>query len=184
MENVLKRTWNKSKSLAERYPIVIAALFMYGYYLASSYDLFIHTEAHGEKKSFFDYVLQYNSLIFMWLATLIYVRTRKNIKSEKETQHEREMERLLDRQMVFHQLMNEVIPLLQDKVNNPLAIISVTNQEMRRKFISDHDMLHKINRMESAVHRIHSTIRDLESYEARKILEMSVDTFSPVNKSH
>ena len=184
MGNFLKRSWNKIIDFADSHPVVIAALFMYAFYLASSLNLFVHTQVRSEKLSFFDYIIQYNSLIFMWIAAMIYVRLRKSDKPAKETQHEREMERLLDRQSVFHHLMNEVIPLLQDKVNNPLAVISVTNQELRRKFLHDPDVLSKIQRMESAANRIQITIRDLESYEARKILEMTTETFSPVNKLH
>jgi hypothetical protein len=58
-------------------------------------------------------------------------------------------------------------------VNNPLAVISVTTQEMRRKFIEDNEMVRWLDRIDGAMQRIHHTIRDLQAYEAQKLIDSS-----------
>jgi len=54
---------------------------------------------------------------------------------------------------------------------DPLAIISVTTQEIRRRFESDKEILRWLDRIDGAMQRIHNTIRDLQAYEAQKLIE-------------
>jgi hypothetical protein len=65
--------------------------------------------------------------------------------------------------------------LLQDNVNNPLAIISVTTQEIRRRFEKDSEIVRWLDRIDGAMKRIHNTIRDLQAYEAHKLIESSTE---------
>jgi signal transduction histidine kinase len=168
----------KAKSLAQRYPIVIAAVVIYLYYLATTLDLF----SDGAKKlSFWDYFLQYDSLIFLWLATAALIQLQVVKRAHKEEQkNAHNLERLFDRQEIYSNLLKDIMGLLQDNVNNPLAIISTTTQEIRRKFNEDVEINRWLDRIDGAMTRIHHTIRDLEAYEARKLLESSAETLSKV----
>lgn len=93
-----------------------------------------------------------------------------------EEENRRSMERLIDRQEIYSGLLKDIMMLLQDNVNNPLAIISTTTQEIRRKFNNDAEILRWLDRIDGAMTRIHHTIRDLEAYEARKLLDTSTET--------
>jgi len=163
--------WN----FIEAYPVLIAALVIYLYYLFTTVNFFNH---EAEKKSFIDYFLQFDSLFFLWLAAAALIqlqRVRKNFK--REELQRREVERVLDRQQIYSGLVQDITSLLQDNVNNPLAIISVTTQEIRRKFESDTEIIRWLDRIDGAMKRIHNTIRDLQAYEAQKLIESSAQLF-------
>jgi len=156
------------RTFAENYPALVAAVVIYCYYLFSSVELF----QHKQKESLVDYFFQYDSLFFMWIAAaalLQVVKVRKSHKAEQERRYE--IERALDRQQIHETLLNDITMLLQDNVNNPLAVISVTTREIRRKFENDAEILKWLDRIESSIQRIHNTIRDLQSYESNKILQ-------------
>ena len=155
--------------MAEKYPVILAAVVIYLYYLLTSFDFFKH---HAEKQTLLDYVMQFDSLFFLWLAAAAFLQLQKMRKSaEKEQDQRRTVERVLDRQQIYGSLIQDITMLLQDNVNNPLAIISVTTQEIRRRFESDTEILRWLDRIEGAMQRIHNTIRDLQAYEAQKLLE-------------
>jgi signal transduction histidine kinase len=176
----LKIVWEKFRRLVERYPVIVAAVVIYLYYLLTSFSLFQHT---GQEQSILDYVMRFSSLFFLWLlaAALIQVqRIRKSYRDEEEKR--RRVERVLDRQAVYNTLVKDITMLLQDNVNNPLAIISVTTQEIRRRFEEDQEILRWLDRIDGAMNRIHNTIRDLQAYEAQKLIESSNEVFQATKK--
>ncbi len=165
----LYSVWMKFRTFVEKYPIVVAGIVIYVYYLATSVNLFEHS---SEKKTFFDFLLQFDSLIFLWLAAAAFLQVLKYRKGfKKEEERRRDMERIIDRQKIYKQIVNDVTMLMQDSVNNPLAVISVTTQELRRKFEKDEEMIRWIGRIETSVARINDTMRGLRGYEAEKMLE-------------
>lgn len=173
MASIGKKIWIGVKGTVEKYPIIIAALVIYLYYLMTTMNLFAHKTEHH---SVMDYIMEFDSLFFLWIAAaaLLQVqRIRKAYKKEEEQRHN--VERVLDRQQIYNQLVNDITMLLQDNVNNPLAIISVTTQEIRRRFEQDSEILRWLDRIDAAMKRIHNTIRDLQAYEAQKLIESSND---------
>jgi signal transduction histidine kinase len=171
MKKMLNLLWNKFRFIFDRYPVIFAAVAIYLYYLLASFNLFRH---HTEPRTFLDYILQFDSLLFMWIASAALLQLQKFRKEHKaEENSRREMERVLDRQQIYSQLVKDITMLLQDNVNNPLAIISLTTQEIRRKFEQDTEILHSLDRIDGAMQRIHNTIRDIQAYEAQKLIESS-----------
>ena len=174
----LKKIW----SLVESYPVIIAAIVIYLYYLLASVNLFKHeTENH----SILDYIMDYDSLFFMWLAAAALIqiqRIRKSYKVEEGKRHQ--AEQILMQQKIYSQLVNDITLLLQDNVNNPLAVIAVTTQEMRRKFEADSEILRWLDRIDGAMQRIHNTIRDIQAYESQKMIDSAVELLeNPEGKS-
>jgi signal transduction histidine kinase len=169
----LKQLALKAKAFAEKYPVILAAIVIYCYYLLTSINFFKH---HAEKQTLLDYVMQFDSLFFLWLAAAAFLQVQKMRKSqEKAVEQRRTMERVLDRQQIYGTLIKDITMLLQDNVNNPLAIISVTTQEIRRRFESDKEILRWLDRIDGAMQRIHNTIRDLQAYEAQKLIESTTE---------
>jgi len=166
--NALQAIWKSITRVTDKYPVVFFALAIYVYYLVSSMNMF----KHGPRESFADYFFQYDSLFFMWIAAAALLQLRAVTKSnKKETERRHEIERTIDRQQIHERLVNDITMLLQDNVNNPLAVISVTTREIRRKFEKDVEILKWLDRIESSIQRIHNTIRDIQAYEANKILQ-------------
>jgi signal transduction histidine kinase len=165
----LKKIW----SLIEAYPIIVAAIIIYLYYLLASVNMFKH---QGEHQTVLDYIMDYDSLFFMWLAAAALIqiqRIRKSFKVEEDRRHQ--VENVLMRQKIYNQLVNDITLLLQDNVNNPLAVIAVTTQEMRRKFETDSEILHWLDRIDGAMQRIHNTIRDIQAYESQKLIDSTLE---------
>lgn len=174
----LYRFFEKAKKIAEKYPVILAAIVIYAYYLLTSFNFFKH---HDEKQTLLDYVMQFDSLFFLWLAAAAFLQLQKMRKShEQEVEQRRSMERVLDRQQIYGTLIKDITMLLQDNVNNPLAIISVTTQEIRRRFESDVEIMKWLDRIDGAMQRIHNTIRDLQAYEAQKIIESTTEKFEAI----
>ncbi|MBI1804229.1 MAG: hypothetical protein HY033_12645 [Ignavibacteriae bacterium] len=179
MKQSLQRLWQKIRELVERYPVLVAALVIYLYYLLASFNLFSH---NTEKHSWLDYVMEYDSLFFLWLAAAALLQVQRMRKAHKEEEERRHrVERVLDRQQIYTHLVNDITLLLQDNVNNPLAVIAVTTQEIRRRFESDTDILRWLDRIDGAMQRIHNTIRDIQSYEAQKLMDSSKELMEKEN---
>ncbi|HTK80759.1 MAG TPA: hypothetical protein VL633_00555 [Bacteroidota bacterium] len=167
----MKKVWGVCKTIFDRYPVVIAALVIGVYYILAEFNLFQHKT---EQRNFLDYLMQFDSLIFLWIAAAALLQIQKLRKAHKrDEEQKRTMERVLDRQQIYNTLVNDITALLQDNVNNPLAVISVTTQEMRRKFERDNEILRWLDRIDGAMQRIHHTIRDLQAYESQKLIESS-----------
>jgi signal transduction histidine kinase len=168
-----KKVWEFIKRQWERQPVLVSAFVIFGYYVLTSFNLFRH---HTERQTLLDYVMDFDSLFFLWIAAMALLQMQKyRAKTKVEEENRRNIERVLDRQQLYSQLVNDITTLLQDNVNNPLAVISVTTQEMRRKFFEDNEMIRWLDRIESAMQRIHHTIRDLQAYEAQKLIDSTGD---------
>ncbi|MBI5475313.1 MAG: hypothetical protein HY964_01090 [Ignavibacteriales bacterium] len=173
MTKMFRTIWIWIKAIVDKYPVIVAAVIIYLYYLIASLNLFSKPK---HSQTFLDYVMEFDSLFFLWLAAaaLIQVqRIRKAFKSEESQR--RNIERALDRQQIYSTLVKDITMLLQDNVNNPLAIISVTTQEIRRRFETDPEIVRYLDRIDGAMKRIHNTIRDIQSFEAQKLIESTKD---------
>ncbi|MBI5021635.1 MAG: hypothetical protein HZB59_09375 [Ignavibacteriales bacterium] len=169
MKKAFNLIWSKIKAIVDKYPVIVAAIIIYLYYLLTSLNLF--SKPVGSH-SFIDYVMEFDSLFFLWLAAAALLQVQKIRKAYKtEEGHRRNIERALDRQQIYSTLVNDITMLLQDSVNNPLAIISVTTQEIRRRFETDPEIVRYLDRIDGAMKRIHNTIRDIQSFEAQKLIE-------------
>jgi signal transduction histidine kinase len=169
----MKALWKKILNFVQEYPVIVAALVIYGYYLLTSIDLF----SHKQKESFVDYFIRFDSLFFLWIAAAAWMQVMRLKKARHEDEKRRlELERTFDRQQIHEQIVQDITELLQDNVNNPLAIISVTSREIRKRFEADDDIIRWLDRIDGSIHRIHNTIRDLQTWETGKILKETSDT--------
>ena len=173
MKDLIKKIWCKIQVFIEKYPVIIAAMVIYLYYLLASVNLFRRSDVN---RTFLDYVMEFDSLFFLWLAAAALLQVQKIRKAyKKEEEGRRNIERVLDRQQIYSALVNDITMLLQDNVNNPLAVISVTTQEIRRRFETDAEIVRFLDRIDGAMKRIHNTIRDIQSYEAQKLVESTTE---------
>ncbi len=160
--------FEKIKTFVNKYPLIIAGVVIYAYYLLTSVNFF---QNHASKKSFIDYVLQFDSLFFMWIAIAAYMQIQKLRKETHDnTIRNFQLEKQLEIQQIHTKVVNEISALLQDNVNNPLAVISITTKEIRRKFETDAEIIRWLDRIDSSMQRIHNTIRDIQLYETQKLI--------------
>ncbi len=180
MKKLLQIIWNPIWKLVEKYPVIVSAIVIYLYYLLTSLNLF---KKPNVNHSFLDYIMEFDSLFFLWLSAAAFIQIQKVRKAYKEeSEHRRNVERALDRQQIYNSLVKDITMLLQDNVNNPLAIISVTTQEIRRRFETDPEIIRYLDRIDGAMKRIHNTIRDIQSFEAQKLVESTAEVLREQRK--
>ena len=63
---MLKKLYPAAKDLLLKYPVVVAGILIYAYYLFTTVDFFGHAAG---KRTFWEYIVQFDSLIFLWIAS-------------------------------------------------------------------------------------------------------------------
>ena len=172
--------WKKIVSFVDKYSILVAAVVIYGYYLITSIDLI---KNNGGQRGFLEYLLQFDSLILLWVIAAVFIQLQKYRKQRKEEdEYRRKIQSEFERQRLHLQVLDEVTALLQDNVNNPLAVISVTSYSIRRKFEGDEEILGWLDRIDASLQRIHTTINDIKAYQTQKIVEESAILDKPTGQ--
>ena len=128
---MVKKIWKKLFNWISKYPIVFSVLGIYAYYLFTTLNLFKKSEVGH--LSLLDFILQYDSLIWMWLV--VYVVSRAQAVKQKYELDESNRKQILsevEKSSVASVVIHNVIRLLQDAINNPLAIIGSTIEDVRK----------------------------------------------------
>ncbi len=173
MSNLIQKLWTPARAFLEKYFILVAAVVIYSYYLVTSINLMQHSDT---KKGLLDYVLQFDSLILMWVIAAVFIQLQKFRKEKREEESYRQKIQLeFERQRIHLQLLDEITELLQDNVNNPLAVISITSHTIRRKFENDDEILGWLDRIDASLQRVHATINDIKAYQTQKIVQETAE---------
>lgn len=173
--------WKGVVGFLDRYSILVAAVVIYGYYLLTSIDLL---QEPKEKKGVLDYILQFDSLILMWVIAVVVIQLQKYRKERQEQEeYRKKIELQFERQRIHLQLLDEITTLLQDNVSNPLAIISITNHTIRRRFDGDEELTQLVDRIDTSMQKIHATIKDIKAYQTQKIVAGTAQTGGPAGKA-
>jgi hypothetical protein len=155
----------------DKYSIVVGALFIYGYYLFVSLDLF---SAVQTKTGLLDLVFQFDSLLLMWGLVYLLVHLQRYHKAKRE-EEERQKKLLLEleRQRLELSTLDEITEVLNDKINNPLSIISISTGSIRERLQADNELVNDIDRMESALRRVQEVMVSLQTYQTKKVMKIS-----------
>jgi signal transduction histidine kinase len=175
---MVKRMWKKILLWVNAYPIVFSVMGIYAYYLFTTVNFFKKSAvAH---LSLFDFILQYDSLIWMWLV--VYVVSRAQTMKQKYEADEKSRKEFLsevEKSSIAAAVLRNVIRLLQDAINNPLAIIGSTVEEIRKQSASDPHLSRRFDQIEASLQRIHNAIKDVQVYESTELLERLHKQVSP-----
>ena len=166
----MESIWKRLSQWISRYPLVFSVLGIYGYYLFTTLNFFRRSEV--SHLSLFDFILQYDSLFWMWLV--VYVVSRAQSMKQKYESDEVSRKQLLsevEKSAVASDVLQNVIRLLQDSINNPLAIIGSTTDEMRKHIPADPQSDRHFDQIEASLQRIHNAIKDVEVYQSSLLLE-------------
>jgi len=167
---MVKRMWKKILLWVNTYPIVFSVMGIYAYYLFTTVNFF--KKSAVSHLSLFDFVLQYDSLIWMWLV--VYVVSRAQTMKQKYEADEKSRKEILsevEKSSIAAVVLRNVIRLLQDTINNPLAIIGSTVEEIRKQSVSDPHLNRRFDQIEASLQRIHNAIKDVQVYESTELLE-------------
>ena len=153
-----------------KYPIVFSILGIYAYYLFTTLNFFKKSEI--TRLTLLDFILQYDSLIWMWLVVYVVSRAQSlRQKYETEEINKKALLSEVEKSAVASSVLRDVIRHLQDSINNPLAIISSLTVELRKKNSPDPHVSRQFDQIEASLQRIHNAIKDVEVYESTRLLE-------------
>jgi signal transduction histidine kinase len=168
----LSRAWTKFLVFVDKYSIIVSGVVIYLYFLLSSFN---YLRSRESMTGFFDFILQFDSMILLWVIAVVVIQLQKYRKQTREQEEYRQKVQLeFDRQRTKLQVLDEITSLLQDNINNPLAIISVSSQTLHRKHEGDSETIGWLDRIDAALQRVHSTINDIKAYQAQKIVQESM----------
>ncbi len=167
---MLRSHWKRALQWINKYPLVFSVLGIYGYYLFTTLNFFKKSEvAH---LTLLDFILQYDSLIWMWLVVYVVSRAQAlKQKYEADAVNKNHLLSEVEKSAVASSVLQSVIRHLQDTINNPLAIISSMTAELRKHNPADPHVSRQFDQIEESLHRIHNAIKDVEVYESTQLLE-------------
>jgi signal transduction histidine kinase len=169
LEEVMKDFFKKLTGFLDKYSILVAAGVIYGYYLITSVDLL---KKGGTHTSFLDYLLQFDSLILLWIIAAVLIQLQRYRKQQREERdYRRKIQLEFEKQRIHLQLLDEITTLLQDNVNNPLAQISITSHNIRKRFPADEEIMSYLDKIDSSLQRIHATINDIKAFQSQNLVE-------------
>jgi signal transduction histidine kinase len=163
--------WTKFLAFIDKYSIIVSGVVIYIYFLLSSLDVL---RSRAASRTWVDFILQFDSLIFLWLIALVAIqlqRYRQRVREQEE--YQRKVQYEFDRQRTKLQVVEEITSLLQDNINNPLAIISLNAQKLRRKLEGDGEATQLLDGIDNGLQRVHATINDIKAYQTQKIVHES-----------
>jgi hypothetical protein len=166
----MKNVFKYLQTLLIKYPAIFAALIIYGYYLATTLNLFQRSEITDLRGV--EFIFQYDSVIFLWIIAYIFIRSenlkRENIKNKQTMQfYLTETEK----SKIASSVVSRVIKQLEDRVNNPLTVISAYTDDIRNKILGDNELEKKLDQIDLLLQRIHGSIKDISVYQTEIILE-------------
>lgn len=164
----MKSVWSRILTFVDKYSILVSAIVIYGYFLFTSIDLM---ENATTKKTILDFILQFDSLILMWIVAFVVVKMQKYRQlSNEQDLNQRKVQWELERQRSRLRILEEVTLLFQESISKPIAVVSDTTQNLRIKFDDDAETRSWIDHIDFAMARVSATVNDIKTYETQKIV--------------
>jgi signal transduction histidine kinase len=168
----MKKVFAAITRFVSRYPAILAAYFIYGYYFISTMDFYIAFKHKHMDTS--EILSHFDTVLWMWFLawTLVLVIQLRDKLHHREKEG---LENLKTIQLRETQLrtLHEVIMTLKHEINNPLAII-LGYVRLTQKATTDPDIIKKLSEIEIAAQRINTALKE---FSVVKIYET---TDSPV----
>ncbi|MDH4069178.1 MAG: hypothetical protein OEV30_02020 [Ignavibacteria bacterium] len=168
---LLERLSGFAKLVLDKYTILVGAILIYAYYLVLALDLF---ERHEQKRELLSLFLQFDSLILMWGVIFVLVQLKK-IKQVKKDGEEKQKALLASFQRQHLQLasLDDISEMLNDRINNPLTVISLCAGSLRKRTGRNDDMGDEIDKIEGGLKRVQEVMMGIQSYHTKKIVKIS-----------
>jgi hypothetical protein len=159
---------SRASSIWEKYGILLAGIFIFAYYLWAAINLF---GSPNPRRDFQGYFFQFSSVVLLWGLAFLGAKLFEYMKKQKEEQEKNQtlVQEYEHRRMQL-ELLDEVSTMLNDTVNNPLAIISVSASSIRERFQPDDPVLVYLDSIDGALKRVQEVLADFKSHQTKKIV--------------
>jgi signal transduction histidine kinase len=157
----MKKIYLSIREFILKYPAVLAAYFIYGYYFISTMDFYItFKKRHLSATQIFQH---FDTLFWMWgLAYLLVkiINLREHIYEHEKKTIEQEYSLNLKETQI--KTLHEVMMTLKHEINNPLAII-LGYIRLVGKNITNEETSKKLGEIETAAQRISSVLKEFSA---------------------
>ncbi len=170
----MKKFLNSARDFVLRYPAVISAYFIYGYYFISTMEFYIKFKHRHFAAS--EALQHFDTLLWMWVLAYGLVK----VIELREQLHKREKEILVHGHDILLketqiQTLHEVIMTLKHEINNPLAII-LGYARLLKKQVAEPEAVKKIEEIEHASQRISHALKEFSAARIYEVTESPVGT--------
>jgi len=181
MKQIASRFTRTIIRFIERHTIIVGALFIYAYYLVLALDLYEHQK---EKQELLTLFLQFDSLLLMWGVIFVFVQLQKYRKERKDGEHQQRnlLHRFQEQQLQLSSL-DDISDMLNDRINNPLSVISLSAGSLRGRTNRDSNLADEVDKIESALKRVQEVMMGIQSYHTKKIIKLSRQMMEEGNTS-
>ena len=168
--------WTKAKGLNERHSVLLAGIFILVYFVWAAIDLFTNPNA---RRDFDGYFFQFGSVVMLWGIVFLGAKVFDYKKKQKEEQERnRAIVQEYERRKMQLELLDEISLLLNDTVNNPLAVISMSASTIRERFEPDGEILAYLDTIDGALARMREVLANFKSHQTTKIVK-AIGNVSP-----
>jgi hypothetical protein len=171
MTATLSRVIAAIVGFVQRHTIIVGAVVIYAYYLVLTLDLFEH---QSEKSELLSLILQFDSLLLMWGVIFVFVQLQKFRHEKKEGEkHQRTLLHRFQEQQLQLASLDDISDMLNDRINNPLSVISLSAGSLRKRTNRDTVLSDDVDRIESALKRVQEVMMGIQAYHTKKIIKLS-----------
>ncbi len=164
---------SQAESILERYGILLSGIVIFLFYLWVAIDLIANPNA---RRDFSGYFLQFSSVVMLWGLVCLGAKLFDYKKRQKEEEERnRTIVREYERGKMQLELLDEVSTLLNDTVNNPLSVISLSASSIRERFSPDSEILTYLDSIDAALRRAQEVLTSVRSYKTTKIVKSIQD---------
>lgn len=158
----------KTHGVLEKYGVLFAGIFIFAYYLWVAIDHFSNPHA---RRDFEGYFFQFSSVVLLWGLTFLGAKLFEYKKKQKEEAAKNAaIVQEYERRRMQLELLEEMSELLNDTVNNPLAIISLSTSSIRDRFQPDDEVLAYLDSIDGGLARIREVLTSFKSHQTTKIV--------------
>jgi hypothetical protein len=173
----MKSIWKDFASFLDRYSVLVAGFIIYGYFLLTSIDLMEHAKI---KRTFLDFVMQFDSLILLWVIAFVVVQMQKYRKlANDQSAYQQKVNSEIEKRKSRLKMLDEVTALMQESITSPLTVIATSAKNVRRRLESDAEARTWVDHIDIATARLPATINEVKAYATKKIVAESELGVSP-----
>lgn len=166
----MKALFKKAYSFTSENPLLLIGVIIYGYYLSVTVNYYDRA-THGPV-SFVDLLFQFDSLIWMWIASYIYMKLRGSERKRQEAEREGMVVRYeTEKAEASYKAVQEFAKRLDGKFSPLLASIERSTVVLKTSLAHIPDTMNAIRDIETAAGELRTTAERTALEETRQLLE-------------
>jgi signal transduction histidine kinase len=179
MQDTRSSFFHKAKNFISRFPALVAGFVIYCYFLITTLDFYEHLK--GSNIGIFDYVKQFDTLLWMWLLAWVLIKIMNYRRELQHWEKQRfEQEQQLKSKQAQLGAIQEIVKKLQHDLNNPITILLAYLRRAERSAKDSPETLKNLEEAMSAAQRIFDALSEFSKsriYEPEQKVDEARTTY-------